>query len=265
MIACCVNGILVVQWVNYAIVGGMALKTTGKRRVPSDSVEDLAEEGDEDARALVAEEKRDKALGKVKIPQSVAFAMLNKHFERIVKEYMLMTPEDERGGVGRPTTYRVEYCALVVEALGTVPLLISERGLAARLGIPWGTWQGWKERNHEFASSIDLGMQLQNDNMTNVGVYDRVNVAGLIMAMKNSAHRWKDKIEHDIGDNIADLIRKAEENKQTVKWTDIGGYQSKSNGQGVIDAEISEPITNEGGNGAPREGTAEEAHNAEGQ
>jgi len=127
-----------------------------------------------------------------------------------------------------------------------VPMFVSERGLSARLGVYWGTWQGWKERNPEFASTIDLGLQIQQDQLSNVGVYDRVNVAGLIMAMKNSSHRWRDKIEHDIGENIGALIREVEQKRKPVQWQDLGAQNVKPASMGdrpdVIDAVVTESV-----------------------
>ncbi len=231
------------------------LKSAGKRRVarPPDEFDEM--EGTP-AEKQLARSQHGLATFKAKIQPSQAMAMINEHYGKVFEKYAdvlgLSGPKE-----GRPLQYTKELCYVVVELLGTSNLILSERGIAARLAIPWSTWMTWKEKNSEFPTSIEMGMELQRDNMTNVGVHDRINVAGLIMAMKNNPHhKWRDKIEHDVGENMATLVRDAENRRRIVDWQDIGGYRDKpsastvttlsADGQKeIIDAEVREESADE--------------------
>ena len=250
----------------------MALKTLGKRRAARND-ESEGEENDE--QTLVKEQRRDMATLKGgKLPPSIGMERLRQHVAGVFVKYAELIPVHrlfDTGGMpssGAVTTYHPAYTALTFEALATSPLILTEQGLSARLGLSPQTWSRWKEQNPELEQAVVMGMSVQGENLAARGIEDRINVAGLIMAMKNSAHRWRDKVEHDIGENIADLIRRAEENKRTVQWEDIGGYRDKlpKAGSDVIDVESGEGVaTDEQGRGEEQGGGggAERAKRAE--
>ena len=209
----------------------MSLKTIGKRRAKA-IYEEEGNAEEENGIALIAEQKHDLAtLGeKTKLPPSVGMERLRRHVADVFRKYAHLIPVHrlmDRGrevGSGAVATYHEVYAVMAFEALSTSPLILTERGLAARLGLSAKVWERWKEQNEELRNAVEEGMIVQAENLSARGIEDRVNVAGLIMAMKNSPHRWRDKVEHDVGENIASLIREAEAHRRPVKWTDIGGY-----------------------------------------
>lgn len=244
----------------------MALKTTRKRnKANTEELEALAAEGDQDAKALLAEgAEKGVTVKKPTLPPSPGLARLEKHVATVFARYADAIPifTDWRIRMSGHI-YCDEFAMLTFEMIATAPLIVTEFGVAARLRIPPSTWTLWKQEHPELEMAIKLGMTLQHENLSARGMEDRINAAGLIMAMKNSPHSWKDKVEHDIGDNIAGLIRKAEENRRIVDWTDIGGYgvaQKRGlpgEGRDVIDAEVTEDVSSNSGNAGADEGNAE--------
>jgi hypothetical protein len=219
----------------------MGLKRRGLAKAAD--LEDLAEDGDEDAKALVLEEKKNK--GMPKMPPKIGILMVRKVIADV------QAKKERMGVMGRPTTYRPEYADLVFDML-TSDVYLPLNAVAAILNVPQGTFYGWSDKNEEFASAIKQGLAIQEANMSNLMMFDRVNAAGAIMTMKNSAHRWRDKIEHDIGENMAELVRKVEEGRRTVGWQDLGGY-GKTQGtlpdarHDIVDAQVVESEAKEKG------------------
>jgi hypothetical protein len=216
----------------------MALKTMGKRRAPSELSEEIDEKEDAVGLALDGGRWIEPKSNKPMLPPSVGMARLNLHIATVFSKYADLIPIATDWNIRMDVRYAAAYVPLTFEAIATAPTLVTELGVAGRLRISSQVWSDWKRDHPELQEAIDIAMTIQHENLTARGIEDHINVAGLIMAMKNSPHRWRDKIEHDIGENIADLIRKAEENRKPVVWTDIGGQRLEKGSEGltVIDA-----------------------------
>lgn len=219
----------------------MALKTSGKRRAGS-VVDFLADSGNDDAQDVVEARKATRELAdptKMKLPPSVALERIRRHSEKILAM---------REKLGIPAgDFRDEYCELV-RAVFSSGIYLTNGAAADLMGMPLSTFNTWREKYPNFADAVDRGLAWQETNLSNRAIEDRVNVAGVIMTMKNSAHRWKDKIEHDIGENMASLVRRAEESRRVVQWTDLGSHgtsQTSANQRpSVIDVSVSKEPTN---------------------
>ena len=125
--------------------------------------------------------------------------------------------------VGRPTKYKPEMCAAVVELMREGASLIE---VAANIGITEETLHQWKKSNKDFSESVKRGAQLSKAwwmKEGRVALRDKdFNATLWYMNMKNR-HGWADKVE------------KKEDHSITIAWANHIPDQ-------IQDAEVVSPV-----------------------
>lgn len=121
---------------------------------------------------------------------------------------------------GRPTKYEPWMPRATFEILAAPNRLHPLSYVAACLGIAPSTLQDWRGEHEEFEAAASLGLAVQESNMVSMLIRppQGVSISGLIFALKNSAHRYKDKVEQEtkmsMHQELAEQLSKA----QVVDW-----------------------------------------------
>lgn len=121
-----------------------------------------------------------------------------------------MTDEPKkRGPVGRPSSYRPEYCDQVVACLAEGH---SVTAFAGRIGVARSTVFKWAEEHQEFSDSLKVGqaraVEVWEKALLDVAKNGGGNATAAIFGLKNrAADDWRDKQEHEhTGKDGKDLI-----------------------------------------------------------
>ena len=106
----------------------------------------------------------------------------------------------EKGAkVGRPTSYRQEYCQVAIDYLSEG---YSVTALAGHIGVSRSTVFLWAEKHEEFSDSLKTGQALAaewwENRLRDVALTGNGNATAAIFGVKNrSRAEWRDKHEID--------------------------------------------------------------------
>ena len=120
--------------------------------------------------------------------------------------------------IGRPTKYTLRLAERARELLSEEGELHPIRYVASQLGISKETFYQWLRTNPEFAAFVEAGLANQEKNAVHELVNRRGNVSGLIFALKNSSHRFKDVQTVDVSYRIDDLLLDHARKAKRMKW-----------------------------------------------
>lgn len=118
--------------------------------------------------------------------------------------------------VGRPSSYREEYCDIVLAAGGEGKTLAE---MADALDVDRETLNNWRERHPEFSRAVKRGLEKaqawweSQGRLATFGACDGFNATSYIFQMKNRFRdEWSDKqvTEHQGGVNIIIPARDAD-------------------------------------------------------
>lgn len=101
--------------------------------------------------------------------------------------------------VGRPTDYKPEYCALVVERMGNG---LSAAGFAGEIGVSRSSIYKWAETIPEFSDALNqaraASAKFWEDRAIDLALGGKGNPAVVIFALKNRvADEWREVIRNE--------------------------------------------------------------------
>jgi len=137
---------------------------------------------------------------------------------------------------GRPTVYEEWMPAKALELLSSDEYLPINT-VISRLGIDQNTFYRWlkDDRYMEFREHVQKGVAEQEATMNKMMMDRSVATAGVIFAMKNSIHRYRDRIEtENTNVNVDTVVSKQGEGVPKISW------ERKSNDMEVVEAEVVE-------------------------
>ena len=132
----------------------------------------------------------------------------------------LTTEERAKVPMGRPTKYNVRLAERAQELLSEESELHPIRYVASQLGISKETFYQWLRTNPEFYEHVEAGLATQEKNAVHELVNRKGNVSGLIFALKNSSHRFKDVQTVDVSYRIDDLLLDHARKAKRMNWDD---------------------------------------------
>jgi len=121
---------------------------------------------------------------------------------------------------GRPTTYKPEYCQLLLEHMDRGMSFESFAG-HPKVGVSRATLYQWKEDNKDFSDAHDQGRMkllynLENFTVTSVSDAEtyKINTGLHIFRLKNQIG-WKEKSEQEVTNKVTltDLVVKSGESE----------------------------------------------------
>ena len=120
--------------------------------------------------------------------------------------------------IGRPTKYHLGLAVRARTLLSEESELHPMRYIASQLGISKETFYQWLRTNREFASYVEEGLANQEKNAVHELVNRKGNIAGLIFALKNSTHKFKDAQTVDVSYRIDDLLLDHARKAKRMNW-----------------------------------------------
>lgn len=123
---------------------------------------------------------------------------------------------------GRPSAYEPamdeKAFKLLSDPLNFYPL----RTVAVFLGVPHSTFQTWLTdgKHDSFSTAVKDGLAIQEGNALRMLVQPRkgISTTGLIFALKNSAHRYRDKIEQETKVSLHTELQEKMKKAKVVDW-----------------------------------------------
>ena len=111
----------------------------------------------------------------------------------------------DKNGIGRPTTYKPEYCDRVYEYLSTTGREQTElptiEGFAVYLGAARSSLYKWKEEHEEFSDTLDDILTYQKIQLINDGIYGGKEVnATIVKLMLQNNHGMRERRDVTSGD-----------------------------------------------------------------
>ena len=111
--------------------------------------------------------------------------------------------------MGRPSKYSDELADRAFNLLADPRAYHTKASVALQLRIDEDTLYRWEKEYSYFSESIKQGIKHQEVNLASRLVNGQCNPSGTIFVMKNSAHKWKDKVEEAGSQSIGDVIESA--------------------------------------------------------
>jgi len=139
--------------------------------------------------------------------------------------------------IGAPTKYTALMDDKVYKLLTQGGKYLPMKAVIANLDISEDTFYKWIKdgRHNTFAESVKKGVAMQEARMCELMMDKSQATAGLIFIMKNSIHRYRDRIEtENTNVNVDTVVSKQGEGVPKISW------ERKSNDMEVVDAEVIE-------------------------
>ena len=130
----------------------------------------------------------------------------------MAKETKKTTAKKKHAG-GRPTLYKTEYAteAFVDKFIAhckKVDEVVSLCGLAVYIKVCEDTLQEWKAKHEEFSVSIKKIKQISKNQLLNRGLNGKYNASIVKLGLSaNHGMHERQETEHDISDDLADLMK----------------------------------------------------------
>ena len=121
---------------------------------------------------------------------------------------------------GKPTSYRDWMPARALELL-SADRYYPMGAIAASLGVHRSTFDGWcQDGEHKaLSNAVKFGIAIQEVNLANKLFDKDLATSGITFLLKNSIHRYTDKVEVQNTHRIEDILKEQSKAAPKVDWT----------------------------------------------